>query len=585
MSVRETAGMVRHTLALSLRADRRVTLAVGVCVLVQSGLIAGLVSAQRWLVDSAGAGLVTGLVAAVALGVAVHVFQLVVQRVSHNYRNDLCNRIMMSLEQEITERAARIPTVAHLERPDFLNRITMLRRGAQALTDTGWAAAYALSAVISIGLSLWLLTGIHPALALLAVSAGPILPLANRAKRLQRAAMDVAAEPMRQEGLIHDLLLKPEPAKEVWISGNGLTLDAKANLLWRDIARLEARARFRGLGGQLAGWALFFGVLAGTLLLVGHLLRSGQATAGDAVLVISLATELRTQLWFAVDSLTKVADGGRVADHHRWLLDYPASDEGAAAPSVLNRGIELRDVHYSYGDVEVLKGITLSIPAGASVGLVGINGAGKSTLVKLLTGVITPTSGQILVDGVDLRDISPSSWASVCTGTFQDFLKLQTPVRDAVGVGDLANPDRIRESIDRAGAAALIAGLPHGLETQLGRIFHGVELSHGQWQRLALARGLMRENPLLQLLDEPTAALDPQAEHELFELFADQTRAQASRGAISVLVSHRFSSVHMTDHIIVLSGGQITESGTHTELLAAGGEYADLYQLQALAYH
>ncbi|MBB6555138.1 ATP-binding cassette domain-containing protein [Nonomuraea rubra] len=175
----------------------------------------------------------------------------------------------------------------------------------------------------------------------------------------------------------------------------------------------------------------------------------------------------------------------------------------------------------------------------------------------------------------------------MCTGTLQDFLKLQTPVSESVGAGDLpriGDTARIERALARAGADGIVDLLPSGLRTQLGRTFGGAELSHGQWQRIALARGLMRESALLLLLDEPTAALDPQAEHDLFELFAEQTRDSAERGAITVLVSHRFSTVHMADRIAVLSQGRVTEQGSHAELLAAGGDYAELYRTQALAY-
>lgn len=583
--------MVRHTLALSLRADRPVTLLVGTLVLVQAGLVAGTAYAQRQVVNAAGAGLLRGLLIAVALGAVVHMFRQVIQLISHNLRNDLCNRIQMSLEQEITETAAKIPTITHLEQSEFLNRLTMLRRGTLALTNTGWAAAYAVSALTSIALSLWLLVWVHPLLALLAACAVPILPLANRAKRKQRKAIDTTSELMRQESALHDLCLNADPAKEVWISGNGAALDRRARRMWQEAVRIEGRARFLGLGGEVAAWALYFAAFAGGLLLVGHLLRTGEATPGDAILVISMAGQLRLQQSQAVDAVTQVSDGGRVAEHHRWLFDYAAAAQrpGAAAPQRLVHSIELRNLSYTYpgAAAPVFTDLNLTIPAGTSLGIVGINGAGKSTLVKLLTGVIQPTSGAILVDGRDLRDFEPASWAKVCTGAFQDFLKLQTPVRHAVGAGDLPHLDdaeKVNAVLARAGASELVAALPAGIDTQLGKTFHGVELSHGQWQRLALARGLMRDGPLLLLLDEPTAALDPQAEHDLFELFAAQTRSSAAWGAITVFVTHRFSSVHMADRIIVLSGGRIVEAGSHNELIASGGEYADLYETQSVAY-
>lgn len=176
MSMRNSLRMTRHTLSLSYRADRRVTIAVGVLVGLQAGLVSLTALSQRWLVDSAELDIAVGLLGAVGLGVVCHVLQTIGQRISINYRNDLCNRIQLALEQEITEAAAKIPTIAHLERSEFINRIVMLRRGTLALTNTGWAAAYALSALAGIAMSLWLLMDIHPLLALLAACAVPILP-------------------------------------------------------------------------------------------------------------------------------------------------------------------------------------------------------------------------------------------------------------------------------------------------------------------------------------------------------------------------------------------------------------------------
>ncbi|MEU4488580.1 ABC transporter ATP-binding protein [Streptomyces purpurascens] len=591
MSMRNSLRMTRHTLSLSYRADRRVTIAVGVLVGLQAGLVSLTALSQRWLVDSAELDIAVGLLGAVGLGVVCHVLQTIGQRISINYRNDLCNRIQLALEQEITEAAAKIPTIAHLERSEFINRIVMLRRGTLALTNTGWAAAYALSALAGIAMSLWLLMDIHPLLALLAACAVPILPLTNRAKRMQQQAAEATVEHFRQEAELHDLCLRPQTAKEVWVCGNGMRLDRRASDLWAEGAQHEARVRLRGLVYEIGGWVLYFAALTVALIVVGHLLRTGGATAGDAVFIISLAGQLRAQQQLAVDTITQVANGGRIAEHHRWLLDYAvvATRTGAPAPVRLKGAIELRNVSFTYpGAVSpALRGVNLTIPAGSSLGIAGANGAGKSTLVKLLLGVQQPTTGMITVDGVDLRELDPATWAAVCTGVLQDFLKLQTSLRESVGAGDLPavrNASQVAEALDRARATRLVHELPEGLETQLGKTFGGVELSHGQWQRVALARGLMRQAPLLLVLDEPTAALDPQAEHELYELFMEQTRKSAGRGAVTALVSHRFSTIHTADHIVVIGDGRITEQGTHAHLLATGGEYAELYRTQMQAY-
>jgi ATP-binding cassette, subfamily B, bacterial len=219
---------------------------------------------------------------------------------------------------------------------------------------------------------------------------------------------------------------------------------------------------------------------------------------------------------------------------------------------------------------------------------VGENGAGKSTLVKLLCRFYEPTEGRITVDGVDLARVPAQAWRARLAGAFQDFCRFELRASQTVGIGDL---ERIEErpaletAVGRAGAGEVVARLPNGLDTQLGPTWdEGVELSFGQWQRLALARGLMRDDPLLCVLDEPTAALDAEAEHALFERFAAAARAEGAGGRVTVLVSHRFSTVRMADPIVVLDGSRVADVGAHEELMARDGLYAELYRIQARAY-
>jgi ATP-binding cassette subfamily B protein len=235
----------------------------------------------------------------------------------------------------------------------------------------------------------------------------------------------------------------------------------------------------------------------------------------------------------------------------------------------------------------VLDDVSLLLPAGSVVAIVGENGAGKTTLVKLLAKMYEPTSGTILVDETPLTKISAVDWRARCAGAFQDFFRFEFLARQTVGIGDLPHIDdgpAVTSAIDRAGAMDVIARLKSGLDTQLGPTWPGgVDVSFGQWQKLALARGFMREDPLLLILDEPTAALDAETEHALFERYATAARAQKS-GRITVLVSHRFSTVRMADLIVVLSGTKVAEMGSHEELMATRGQYAELYAIQAKAY-
>jgi len=272
--------------------------------------------------------------------------------------------------------------------------------------------------------------------------------------------------------------------------------------------------------------------------------------------------------------------------------DLPRAVQGARPRT--RHGIELVDVWFRYGDdlPWVLRGVNLRIAHGSAVALVGLNGAGKSTLVKLLCRMYDPTRGQILWDGVDIRDIPPALLRERISAVFQDHMNYDMTAVENIGLGDLTalqDQPRIEDAAGRAGIHDALTGLPRGYATALTRIFMlgtdaddpvtGVVLSGGQWQRLALARAFVREGKELMILDEPSSGLDPAAEHEI------HARVRAYRaGSTSLLISHRLSAVREADDIAVLDNGAITEQGTHAALLAANGSYARLFRLQAAGY-
>jgi ATP-binding cassette subfamily B protein len=220
--------------------------------------------------------------------------------------------------------------------------------------------------------------------------------------------------------------------------------------------------------------------------------------------------------------------------------------------------------------------------------VVGENGAGKTTLVKLLAKLYDPASGRVLVGGADLAGMPADEWRSRLAGAFQDFFRFELRARHSVGLGDVPRLDdqvAVRSAVARAGADDVVDRLAAGLDTQLGPTWpEGVEVSFGQWQKLALARGFMRDEPLVLVLDEPTAALDAETEHALFERYAGEVRGAGAEGRITILVSHRFSTVRMADLIVVLDGARVVEVGSHAELMQQGGQYAELYEIQAAAY-
>jgi ATP-binding cassette subfamily B protein len=250
----------------------------------------------------------------------------------------------------------------------------------------------------------------------------------------------------------------------------------------------------------------------------------------------------------------------------------------------IQEGFELRDVSFRYPGSErlVLKGINLRIQAGQTIAFVGENGAGKTTLVKLLLRLYDPTNGEILLDGAPLPEYDIDDLRRHISAVFQDYACFHLTVRENIGMGDLDRMDD-RDALVTAAqlgcADTFIARLPEGYETFLGKHFPGgVDLSGGEWQRIALARACMREAQIL-ILDEPTAELDARAEYEVYQRFK-----ALRQGKTTILISHRFSTVRMADHIMVIHEGQIIEGGTHEELMRLGGRYAELFTMQAERY-
>ena len=547
------------------------------------------------LVDAAADGDMEGALTA-GFGIAAATGLLIVAQ----YYNAHCVFAVLERTQALSDRTLMrllggIGSLAPHEHPKYLDQIQLLREERESLAEMTNATAGLISAIVGFGTTALLLADVHPALISLALLAFISLWITSRANDLAVDAQEDTGETERLRRHLFDIGTTAGAGKELRIFGLTRELVRRHHEVSDEVLDTRNRAAWRGAAlksiDAVVNAAGFFGAIA----LVVWLAVQGRATPGDVVLVLALTIEMAAVVASSVGYSGDFLWCLKQARRYVWLERFAASaakqpDEPVTPPASLSRGIDLVDVTYRYPGSErtVLDGVSLHLPAGSVVALVGENGAGKSTLVKLLCDFYEPDEGRVEVDGVDLRRFPVPQWRARLTGAFQDFVELRFAARESIGVADTAkigDDAALRGALRRAGATSVVDRLPHGLDTRLGRDWDGgVELSGGQWQKLALARGLLRTDPLLAVFDEPTAALDPQTEHALFERFAEAAREGRSRGTVTLLVSHRFSTVRMADLIVVLDGGRIREVGSHADLMAHPDLYAELYELQSSAY-
>ena len=413
---------------------------------------------------------------------------------------------------------------------------------------------------------------------------------------MERAAEEAGAQAQRLAKHLFEIATTAPPGKEVRVSRIGERLIRDRRAAWERWYSRVAKARWGSAAWHTVGWAVFGAGYVGAVVFVATVV---EASPGEVLLVLAAGSRLSAYISATVGEIGFLRgiwmDGSK---RLAWLEDYAAAKAEHAdksVPDVIGRGISLEKVSFAYPGTDklVLKDIDLQLPAGAVVALVGENGAGKTTLVKLLAKMYEPTAGRVLVDGAELARMPSTDWRARLAGTFQDFFRFEFAAQRTVGLGDAARVEErsaVETAVVRAGAEDVVESLPNGLDTQLGPTWpSGVEVSFGQWQKLSLARGFMRDEPLLLVLDEPTAALDAETEHALFERYANAAReregnAASNNGRITLLVSHRFSTVRMADLIVVMDGARVVEVGSHEELMAAKGQYAELYGIQAAAY-
>ncbi|MGH2758571.1 MAG: ABC transporter ATP-binding protein [Actinomycetota bacterium] len=529
--------------------------------------------------------IVTASIGFAASGSAGWLLRIVGDRVHFLFRE----RATIAIESHIVGLQAGVATIEHHERPEYLDRLQILKDHAFLLNHLYHSAMSTLGSLIRLGITVVLLVSVHPALLGLFLFAVPTLIVSSRRASRERVVEESVASQRRAARHFYDLGTQAGPAKEIRVGRAETWLVGKRRAALENWFRAVNRIRWRSAGWHAFAWALFGAGYAAAIVFVALVI---DRSAGDVLLVLAAGANLSQYMGMTAGQAQFLRWTLDAAARLAWLEDYAkARTSGEApAPKRLERGIRVDDVSFSYPGTDrlVLQNVDLDLPAGKVVAIVGENGAGKTTLVKLLCRFYEPTSGRILVDGKELSSMAADEWRSRLAGAFQDFFRYELFARETVGLGDLVRMDEVpalRTAIERGGADDVIERLPKGLDTQLGPAWEeGVELSFGQWQKLALARGFMRDHPLLLVLDEPTAALDAETEHALFERFADSSRDAAGDGRVTILVSHRFSTVRMADLIVVLDGAHVVETGSHDELMARNGLYAELYGIQARAY-
>ncbi|PSL52105.1 ATP-binding cassette subfamily B protein [Saccharothrix carnea] len=573
----------------------RLVLAV-VLMIAQASAMPLAAPALAALTDSALAGDVRGATVAAVLVVVAVIAALTAGHFAHIFYFELGDRAVPRLERELIEMTNGSAGLEHHERPEYADKLQVLR---QELHRAGWGSMEgllnSLGLLVAISITAVLLARLNPLLLLLPLAAVPPLLLGRRAESIVNGARERSAPPSRHAKHLFGLVASAASAKELRVSGLESELRARQRRAWDDASeelwRGERRAVVLRTGGEL-----FFAVayVLGTLLVLRDAV-AGRRGVGDVLLVLTLASQVNQQVTSSVATLQEMQRTGRVMGNLRWVRALVASQAPPPpdrdVPRLIRDGVELRGVSFTYPgtDRPVIADVDLALPAGGTVAFVGENGAGKTTLVKLLCRFYPVTTGTVTLDGTDFTRFPVDEWrARIATG-FQDFARFELLARENVGVGGLAeieSADAVHDALRRARAEDVLDRLEDGIETQLGKTYaDGVELSGGQWQKLALGRAMMRRDPLLLVLDEPTSALDAQAEHRLFERYAAGAREVGRRtGAITLLVSHRFSTVRMADLIVVVAGGRVREQGSHDELMAANGLYAELYTMQAAAY-
>ncbi len=564
-----------------------------VVLTVISGVLPiGVAWLTKLVVDGVvGGGPVVALAAGLALAGAVTAS---VPTLIQYLRSELDRKVGLVAQDRLFSAVDRFVGLARFEDPRFLDRLRLAQQTTDStagdVVDGFLGLARSTITVAGMLASLFLLS---PMMSVLVLVTGVPTLVAEIVLSRRRARMFWDVGPIERRELFYATLLSTvDIAKEVRLFGIGGFLRNRM-LADRRTANAAKRRIDRGHAVIQTGLGLFAALVAGGgLIWAASSARNGQLSAGDVMIFVAAVAGVQGALASMAADVAKAHYALLMFDHYDAVVragpDLPTRAANPLPP--MKNGIELKDVWFRYSEDHpwVLQGVNLFIPHGTTVALVGRNGAGKSTLVKLLCRFYDPTKGAILWDGTDIRDVGAAELRRGIGAIFQDYVEYDMTAAENIALSDV---DRIgdRPAIElaarRAGVHAKLESLPDGYETLLTRMFFredgtdGVVLSGGQWQRLALARAFFRDRRELMILDEPSAGLDAMAEQEIHAAIR-----QHGAHRTCLLISHRLSAIRDADRVIVLSDGQVVEQGSHEELMAAAGQYAQLFTVQAAGY-
>ncbi|MCY3898594.1 MAG: ABC transporter ATP-binding protein [Caldilineaceae bacterium] len=613
----ETVRILRLAVLLVWRSSPRLLVGFIMLMLLQALLVPLQLALTRVVIDRAAfdLGLLQDLDSTAALlpllvwiGLTAAVLALgqLIQPFSSTFQGLAADRLTGYVTEQIIRAANRLQGLARFEDSDFADDLQRARkrstRGALDLTIYVGRAAIELFTAGALALVLFALHPLVPFLLILAA-----LPQMNRQWEYSERTIShlyIQTPESRRLEYSREVLLTPDTAKDVHLYGMGPFFRRRYDSIFASTTESLNQMR-RPLAAKVALAAILATVASSAVYVyVAWMILQGERTVGDLALyggaatvlqvnLIALGTEIGLlplvlgflpSLFRTLDAQPDLPQRGASFDKTAASSDGPLPAEtGMAAHSIRLQSIAFENVSFTYpgSTDQVLRDLSFAMDPDECVALVGRNGAGKTTIVKLLLRLYDPTSGRILLNGVDLRDYDLNQLRRQMGVIFQDFVRYELTAGENIGMGQIElrqDAARLSSAAERAGAAELVDRLPDGLDTQLGREFGGRELSDGEWQKLALSRAYLRDAQLL-VLDEPTASLDVQTEYEIYTRFHELTRHR-----ITLLISHRFSTVRMADRILYLADGRIQAAGSHAELIDHNGEYARLYRLQAAQF-